>query len=227
VGAEDRPPPAGGRGTSRALSGALPRLAAPRAVDPLPAGAYGALKRGTDALVAAGLLLVTSPLLALIAVLIRIDSPGPALFRQRRSGRGSGEFIIHKFRTMRTGTPDLASHLMGPGSSRVTRIGRVLRRTSLDELPQLINIVRGEMALVGPRPALHNQDDLIGMRREAGIDALRPGVTGWAQIHGRDDIPIEQKVAYDRYYLERCSPVFDFWILVRTAVTVFSSRGVY
>jgi O-antigen biosynthesis protein WbqP len=193
----------------------------------LPGGVHGALKRGLDATAAALLLALLSPLLALIAAAIRLDSPGPALFRQRRSGRWSREFEIVKFRTMKTGTPDLASHLLGPGSSQVTRVGRLLRRTSLDELPNLWNILRGEMALVGPRPALYNQDDLIAMRQQAGVDALRPGVTGWAQIHGRDDIPLQEKVAYDRYYRERCSLALDLWILARTVVTLFSSRGVY
>ena len=198
-----------------------------RALPYRPAGLYGAVKRALDCAVAGVALLVLSPVLAAVAIAIRLDSKGPALFRQRRIGRGSSEFVIFKFRTMQTGTPDLASHLMGPGSSRVTRIGRFLRRSSLDELPQLFNIVRGEMALVGPRPALWNQFDLIALRQQHDIDAYRPGVTGWAQIHGRDDIPIPDKVAYDRHYAERCSPALDLVILARTAVTVFSSRGVY
>jgi O-antigen biosynthesis protein WbqP len=109
----------------------------------------------------------------------------------------------------------------------VTRLGRWLRRTSLDELPQLFNVLRGEMSLVGPRPALHNQDDLIAMRQESGIDALRPGVTGWAQVNGRDEIPLERKVAFDRWYLEHVSPATDVFILARTAITLFSSRGTY
>ena len=142
-------------------------------------------------------------------------------------GRGSKEFTILKFRTMRVGTPDLASHLMGPGSSRVTRIGRFLRRTSLDELPQLLNVLAGDMTLVGPRPALFNQEDLIGLRQAAGVDALRPGVTGLAQVNGRDEIPLQRKVEYDRYYLEHLSPVLDLMILLRTVITLFSNRGVY
>jgi len=198
-----------------------------RALPPRPAGAYGVLKRAADGAFAAIALVLLSPLLAAIGLAIRLDSPGPAFFRQRRIGRGSAAFMIFKFRTMQTGTPDLASHLMGPGSSRVTRIGRLLRRTSLDELPQLINILRGEMALVGPRPALYNQYDLIAMRQEHDIDAYRPGITGWAQIHGRDDIPLDLKVGYDRHYAERCSAGLDLTILLRTAATLFSSRGVY
>lgn len=203
------------------------RLARGRDVAPRPAGPAGAARRAADVLVAAGLLIVLSPLLLLLALAIRLDSPGPALFRQRRVGRGSREFTIFKFRTMRVGTPDLASHLVGPGSQQVTRIGRLLRRTSLDELPQLLNVLGGSMALVGPRPALHNQDDLIALRQQAGVDALRPGVTGWAQIHGRDDIPLDRKVAYDAWYLERQSPWLDLWIVLRTPFILFSSRGVF
>jgi O-antigen biosynthesis protein WbqP len=116
---------------------------------------------------------------------------------------------------------------MGPSSSRVTRLGRLLRRTSIDELPQLWNILRGQMSLVGPRPALYNQDELVELRRQAGVDALRPGVTGWAQVNGRDEIALKDKVGFDRYYLQRCSPRLDFSILVRTVFTLFSSRGVY
>ncbi len=206
-------------GTERAARG--------RAVAPRPAGLYGAAKRAVDLLVAGALLLVLAPLLLLVAITIRVDSTGPALFRQRRVGRGSREFTILKFRSMHVGTPDLASHLMGPGSPRVTRLGKLLRRTSLDELPQLWNVLKGDMTLVGPRPALFNQDDLIALRQQAGIDALRPGMTGWAQVHGRDEIAIQEKVALDRHYLEHGSPALDLVILLRTALTLFSSRGVY
>jgi lipopolysaccharide/colanic/teichoic acid biosynthesis glycosyltransferase/glycosyltransferase involved in cell wall biosynthesis len=198
-----------------------------RAVAPRPGGLHGALKRGADLLSALLAVVVLLPVFVLIAALVRLDSAGPAFFRQRRVGRGSSEFIMLKFRTMRAGTPDLASHLVGPGSSYVTRLGRFLRRTSLDELPQLFNILRGHMSLVGPRPALFNQDDLIAMRQGCGVDALRPGVTGWAQIHGRDDIPLDLKVQLDRAYLDRVSPALDLVILFRTVATLFSPRGVY
>ena len=204
------------------------RLAASgRDVAPEPRGARAVLKRGADAIVAATLLIALAPLLLALAVAIRLDSEGPALFRQRRIGRGSREFRIVKFRTMQVGTPDLASDLMGPASPRVTRLGRFLRRTSLDELPQLWNVLKGEMSLVGPRPALFNQYDLIARRQSAGVDALRPGVTGWAQIHGRDDIPLDLKVELDRYYREHASARLDFVIVLRTFLTLFSSRGVY
>jgi lipopolysaccharide/colanic/teichoic acid biosynthesis glycosyltransferase/glycosyltransferase involved in cell wall biosynthesis len=203
------------------------RAAHGRPVPAAPRGFGAALKRATDLVAAAGLLVLLAPLLLAVAIAIQLDSPGPALFRQRRIGRGTREFRIVKFRSMRLGTPDLASHLMGPGSPRVTRLGRWLRRASLDELPQLWNVLRGEMSLVGPRPALFNQYDLIAQRQRDGVDALRPGVTGWAQIHGRDDLPLERKVAYDREYLERWSPALDVQIVLRTVMTLFSARGVY
>lgn len=192
-----------------------------------PVGLYAFAKRSLDVVGAVAGLVAASPVLLVTALAIRLDSPGPALFRQRRIGRGSRPFVIVKFRTMRVGTPDLASHLMGPGSSRLTRIGGFLRRTSVDELPQLWNVLTGDMTLVGPRPALHNQDDLIALRREAGVDALRPGLTGWAQIHGRDELTVEQKVNFDRWYLENARFGLDLWILLRTVRTLFSSRGVF
>lgn len=205
---------------------AAPRAA--RAIAPAPRGAYAAAKRAADVLVAAALLVLLAPILALVAIVVRADSPGPALFRQRRIGRGSGEFTILKFRTMRQGTPDLASHLMQAegAAARITRVGGFLRRTSLDELPQLWNVLRGEMTLVGPRPALHNQNDLIALRQQAGVDALRPGVTGWAQVTGRDELPVPEKVARDRWYLERVGPRLDLEILVRTVIVLFTGKGV-
>jgi O-antigen biosynthesis protein WbqP len=203
------------------------RIARGRAIRRQPTGVYRVVKRLFDLAVGLTLALLLMPLLLLVALAIKLDSPGPVLFRQRRIGRATSEFTIMKFRTMFTGTPDLASHLMGPGSSRVTRVGRWLRRTSIDELPQLWHIVTGEMSLVGPRPALHNQYDLIGLRQQAGIDALKPGITGWAQVNGRDDIPLEQKVGFDRHYLEHVSVAHDLEILVRTATVLFSDRGTF
>jgi len=214
-------------GPERVEAVATSTPSAPSSSSPRPAGVYGAVKRFGDLIGAAVGLLVLAPILLLTALVIRLDSRGPALFRQRRIGRGTRLFTIVKFRTMKMGTPDLASHLMGPGSSQVTRIGGALRRSSLDELPQLWNVLCGDMALVGPRPALHNQDDLIALRREAGVDALRPGLTGWAQVHGRDELTVEQKVVYDRWYLEHVGLGLDLWILLRTGWTLFSKRGVY
>jgi lipopolysaccharide/colanic/teichoic acid biosynthesis glycosyltransferase/glycosyltransferase involved in cell wall biosynthesis len=201
------------------------RLARGRAVKPVPSGLHAFVKRAFD-LVASGLgLVLLSPLFLLLGILVRSGSPGPAFFRQRRPGRGSREFIMLKFRTMRTGTPDLATDLVGSAGVFITPVGRLLRRFSLDELPQLINVWRGEMSLVGPRPALFNQVELIAMRKERDLDALRPGITGWAQVNGRDDIPLDLKVRYDGEYVERISPWFDLVILVRTFAAVFVGRG--
>jgi O-antigen biosynthesis protein WbqP len=210
---------------AEADGGAAP-AAMGRRVAARPAGVYGFAKRAADVVVSGALLVAGSPVLALIALAIRLDSPGPALFRQRRSGRGSREFVILKFRTMRIGTPDLASHLIERSASRVTRVGGFLRRTSLDELPQLWNVLRGDMTLVGPRPALYNQGDLIAMRQAAEVDALRPGVTGWAQVNGRDEIPMTEKVRLDREYLDRVGPGFDLLVLFRTVLVLFTGKGV-
>ncbi|MCC6650599.1 MAG: sugar transferase [Candidatus Eisenbacteria bacterium] len=196
-----------------------------RDIAPRPDGAHAVIKRALDIVLSAAALVLFAPVMLAVALAIRLESPGPALFAQRRSGRGSSQFTLLKFRSMAVGTPDLATHLVAPGVVRVTRVGAFIRRTSLDELPQLFNILRGDMTLVGPRPALHNQHDLIAMRQEAGVDALLPGLTGWAQINGRDEIPMERKVALDREYLERLSPAFDLEILVRTALTLFTMRG--
>ncbi len=131
-----------------------------------------------------------------------------------------------KFRTMRVGTPQLPTHLMPDGKASVTRVGAFLRRTSIDELPQFWSVLVGDMALVGPRPALFNQQDLMALRKDAGVDALRPGITGWAQINGRDALPLPEKVALEQVYLERRSLAFDIRILLGTVSYVFSHKGI-
>lgn len=173
----------------------------------------------------AGLVLL-SPLLAAIALAVRLESPGPALHWSRRVGRHNRIFRMPKFRTMRTDTPDVATHLLPDPDRWITPLGRFLRRTSLDELPQLWSVLTGEMSLVGPRPALFNQDDLVALRTQHGIDALRPGLTGWAQINGRDELPIPEKVKLDAEYLERRSLAFDLRILAGTARAALSGKGV-
>lgn len=190
-----------------------------------PRGAYGVAKRIQDVALASLALLVLAPVLVLIGAWIRLESPGPAVFRQRRSGRWAEEFVMWKFRTMRIDTPDVATHLLGRPEDYLTRSGRILRKTSLDELPQLVNILRGDMSIVGPRPALYNQYDLIQMRREQNVDAYRPGLTGWAQVNGRDDLPMEQKVRLDVEYACRASFLFDWYCVWRTVAAVFSQRG--
>jgi O-antigen biosynthesis protein WbqP len=171
-------------------------------------------------------LIVLSPLFLLIAIAVLLESPGPALHWSRRVGRGNRIFPMPKFRTMRIGAPDVATHLLADPDQWVTPLGGFLRRSSLDELPQLWSVVKGDMSLVGPRPALFNQDDLVALRTAAGVDTLRPGLTGWAQINGRDELPIPEKARLDREYLERMSMAFDLHILVVTAISALSGRGV-
>jgi O-antigen biosynthesis protein WbqP len=184
------------------------------------------LKRILDIIVALAGLAVGWPVLLALALAVRLDSAGPALHWSRRVGRGNRLFLMPKFRSMRTETPDVATHLLEDPQRWVTRIGRVLRRTSLDELPQLWSVLVGDMSLVGPRPALFNQDDLIALRTQAGVDRLRPGVTGWAQVNGRDDLPIPEKVRLDAEYLVRGSLAFDLRIVAATLRAALSGRGV-
>lgn len=192
---------------------------------PLPARDL-ALKRTLDVVAAAGGLVALAPLMAILALAIKLESPGPVLFRQRRVGRHRVHFEMLKFRTMRVGTPDLPTDQMLKLPSPVTRVGKVLRRTSLDELPQLWNVLKGDMSLVGPRPALYNQAELIAAREAAGIHALPPGITGWAQINGRDELAVADKVAADHWYLTHFSFGLDLTILLRTFGALFSTRGV-
>jgi len=184
------------------------------------------LKRALDIAIAAAGLVVLSPLLLGLALAVRLESPGPALHWSRRVGRGNRIFAMPKFRTMRTGAPNVATHLLEDPDRWLTRLGGFLRRTSLDELPQLWSVLKGDMSLVGPRPALFNQEDLVALRTQAGVDVLRPGLTGWAQINGRDELPIPEKARLDREYLERMSLVFDLRILAVTALAALSGRGV-
>jgi O-antigen biosynthesis protein WbqP len=171
-------------------------------------------------------LVLLSPLLLALAIAVRLGSRGPALHWSRRVGRRNRTFAMPKFRTMRTGAPDVATHLLDDPQAWVTPLGKVLRRSSLDELPQLWSVLKGDMSLVGPRPALFNQDDLVALRTEAGVDALRPGLTGWAQINGRDELPTGEKARLDREYLERMSLIFDLQILAATVLSAFAGRGV-
>ena len=164
--------------------------------------------------------------LLLIALWVKATSPGPVLYWSDRVGRNNVLFRMPKFRSMRTDTPEVATHLLARPEQWLTPIGSFLRRSSLDELPQLWNILRGDMSLVGPRPALHNQHDLIALRTRAGIHTLRPGLTGWAQINGRDVLPIAQKVAMDVHYLQQQSFCWDLRILLLTAIQVLRRDGI-
>lgn len=184
------------------------------------------MKRAFDFLAAAAGLIVLAGPLALLWLLVRLTSPGPGLYWSQRVGKGSALFLMPKFRTMRIETPELATHLLEDPDRWLTPIGPILRKLSLDELPQLWSVLVGHMSLVGPRPALFNQHDLIAARRAAGVDALRPGLTGWAQINGRDELAIPDKVALDVEYVRRRSFLFDLRILVSTVVPVLTAKGV-
>jgi O-antigen biosynthesis protein WbqP len=188
--------------------------------------AQDALKRATDILVSGAALLVLAVPLLLLALLVRATSPGPAIHWSKRVGRGNALFPMPKFRTMRIDTPQVATHLMNDPARWLTPLGGFLRRSSLDELPQLWSVLIGDMSLVGPRPALFNQDDLIALRTEAGVQALRPGLTGWAQVNGRDELPIPVKVGLDAEYLRRRSFGFDCRVLAMTVAKVLGARGV-
>ena len=184
------------------------------------------MSRAFDFLISLLLLVVFSPVLAFVALLISLTSSGGVIFKSKRVGYQNRIFPMWKFRTMRIDTPQLATHLLEKPQNFLTPIGAFVRRTSLDELPQLWNVLRGDMALVGPRPALFNQEDLISLRSERGVHLLRPGITGWAQINGRDELPIPLKVELDAFYLQNRSLIFDMKILLMTLFKVFQSEGV-
>ena len=179
-----------------------------------------------DRVIAVIVFLVLSPIFLAVALAIFIEDGSPIFFKQKRVGINYTFFNIYKFRSMKKNTPNVATHLLENPASYLLRIGGVLRKLSLDELPNLINIIKGEMVFVGPRPALYNQDDLMALRVAAGVDKLKPGITGWAQINGRDEISIEAKVALEKEYLERKSVWFDLVIVVRTFTSVLFSKGV-
>ncbi len=162
----------------------------------------------------------------IVAAAVRLTSPGPALYWSERVGRYNVNFRMPKFRSMRTDTPAVATHLLGDPQAFLTSIGPFLRRSSLDELPQLWSILKGDMSFVGPRPALFNQDDLIALRTQAGVHQLKPGLTGWAQVNGRDELSIPEKVRLDAEYLQRRSLGFDLKILWLTALRVLQRDGV-
>ena len=164
--------------------------------------------------------------LLLIALVIKLTSKGPVIHWSKRVGTGNEIFLMPKFRSMYTNTPQVATHLLQNSDSFVTPVGRFLRKTSLDEVPQLFSVLKGDMSLVGPRPALFNQDDLVQLRTSYGIQNLRPGVTGWAQINGRDDLPIPVKVEFDADYMRNSSLLFDCKIIFLTVFKVLLSKGI-
>lgn len=184
------------------------------------------MKRLLDIALALALLPLLALLLLSLALAVRLTSPGPALYWSDRVGRHNRIFRMPKFRSMRTDTPAVATHLLARPEQYLTPIGSFLRQSSLDELPQLWSILLGDMSFVGPRPALFNQHDLIALRTQHGVDALAPGLTGWAQINGRDELPIPVKVAFDHWYLQHRSLRLDLKILWRTARKVLARDGV-
>jgi O-antigen biosynthesis protein WbqP len=172
------------------------------------------------------LLMLLSPIFILVSFFILIEDGLPIFFTQKRVGINYSYFHIYKFRSMKKNTPNVATHLLTNPEQYLLKLGKFIRKTSLDELPNLINIIKGEMVFVGPRPALYNQDDLMSLRVAAGLDKLKPGITGWAQINGRDEISIEEKVALEKEYLQRKSFFFDIYIIFKTFTNVLFSKGI-
>ena len=188
---------------------------------------YLKFKRFYDFILSIIGLIVLSPLILLLVILIKIESKGPVLFKQKRIGRNKKHFNILKFRTMRIDTPkDTPTHMLENPDQWITKVGRFLRKTSLDELPQIINIIRGDMSIIGPRPALWNQFDLIGERDKYDVHRLYPGLTGYAQIHGRDGLTIPEKAKLDAYYIKHICLWLDIKIFFGTVISVFKSDGI-
>ncbi|MDD3520985.1 MAG: sugar transferase [Actinomycetota bacterium] len=183
------------------------------------------LKRFFDIILSVFFFILFIPFWIIIPILIRIDSPGRIIYTQKRIGINSGFFTIYKYRTMKEGTPDIPTDEVDDPGKLITRLGSFLRRSSIDEIPQLINILKGEMAFIGPRPALYNQPLLISLRKEKGADILRPGITGLAQVMGRDDLPIPEKVSYDEQYVKNYSMLLDLKIMLLTVKAILSGRG--
>lgn len=188
---------------------------------------YIIIKRIIDFILSLIAIIILSPVFLVLALWIKMDSPGPVFFKQKRIGKDRSFFQIYKFRTMRSDTPkDMPTHLLNDPASFITKSGNFLRKTSLDELPQLINILKGEMAIIGPRPALWNQDDLADERDKYGANDVLPGLSGWAQINGRDELPIPIKARLDGDYVQNISFAFDVKCFFGTIASVLRSDGV-
>lgn len=183
-------------------------------------------KRLFDIVLSSLLAIILAVPLLIIAILVRTTSDGPALYWSRRVGLNNREFLMPKFRTMKIDTPQLATHLLPSPDRYLTVIGGFLRKTSLDELPQLYSILKGDMSIVGPRPALFNQYDLVDLRTKAGVHTLKPGLTGWAQVCGRDNLSIEEKVRYDREYMKNISMQLDARIVLLTVKKVVQKKDI-
>jgi O-antigen biosynthesis protein WbqP len=188
---------------------------------------YPKIKRLIDFTLSLIAILILWPIFLIIAILIKLDSKGPILFKQKRIGKNKEHFYILKYRTMSTETPkDMPTHLLQDPDIFITKIGKFLRKTSLDELPQIINILKGDMSIIGPRPALWNQYDLIAERDKNGANDIYPGLTGWAQINGRDELPLNIKAKLDGDYVDMMSFAFDIKVFIKTVISVLRSEGV-
>ncbi|MEQ9809776.1 sugar transferase [Streptococcus jiangjianxini] len=188
---------------------------------------YPIIKRLMAIILSLSAIVILSPIMLLIALVIKMDSKGPVLFKQKRIGKDKKHFMIYKYRSMYADTPaDMPTHLLKDPNAMITNVGKFLRKTSLDELPQLINILKGEMAIVGPRPALWNQYDLIEERDKYKANDIRPGLTGWAQINGRDELEIEEKAKLDGYYVNHLNFFMDLKCFIGTFISVLKSDGV-
>ena len=172
-------------------------------------------------------IIILSPFFLIFTLIIKLESKGPVFFKQERIGKNKKHFKIYKFRTMRTDTPkDMPTHMLRNAKTYITKFGGFMRKTSIDELPQIINILKGEMSIIGPRPALWNQDDLISERDKYNANSIKPGLTGWAQINGRDELPIPIKAKYDGEYAQKISFLFDLKIFFKTIIKVFKHDGI-
>lgn len=188
---------------------------------------YIIIKNILDFILSLLALIILLPFFCIFAIIIKLESKGPVFFKQKRIGKDKKNFYIYKFRTMRTDTPkDMPTHLLKDAESYITKSGKIFRKTSIDELPQIINILKGQMSIIGPRPALWNQYDLIKERDKYNANSIRPGLTGWAQVNGRDELEIPIKAKFDGEYVEKMSLLFDTKIFLKTIIKVFKHDGV-
>lgn len=187
---------------------------------------YRVIKRIVDVICSLLGIIVLSPILIIVSILIKLESKGPIIFKQVRAGKNSKPFYIYKFRSMKTNTPNIATNDFNNASDYITKTGRFIRKTSLDEIPQLFNILKGDMSIVGPRPVILEEVELIELRQMYNVDKILPGITGWAQINGRDNIGNEEKVKYDYEYLTKKSIIMDLYIIVMTALKVLKRSDI-
>ncbi len=189
--------------------------------------AYIILKTVLDRFLSLVALIILLPFFIIFAIIIKLESKGPVFFKQKRVGKNKKFFYIYKFRSMRSDTPkDMPTHMLNNAESYITKFGGFMRKTSIDELPQIINILKGDMSIIGPRPALWNQDDLIAEREKYHANDVLPGLTGWAQVNGRDELPIPIKAKFDGEYVEKMSLLFDIKIFFKTIINVFKHEGI-